>query len=171
MRLYFEINNLFFHGQHGFRGGYSCESALHELISKCMENKYKRMINCLLFVDFKKAFDMIDRKLLLQKLAEYGFMNSAISLIESYFSNRKQMVRIGKINSGFIDLNLGVPQGSVLGSLLFLIYINDLPVFLSDYFVRLFADDTTMLFSGGSTDECTKFCRKRYNSIDRMVQS
>ena len=125
-----------------------------------MENRDKRLINCLLFVDFKKAFDMIDRKLLLQKLFEYDFINSAISLIESYFSNRKQMVRIGENKSDFIDVNLGVPQGSVLGPLLFLIYINDLPVFLSDYFVRLFADDTTMLFSGGSTDECAKFCRK-----------
>ena len=63
------------------RAGHSCESALHELISKCMENKDRRMINCLLFVDFKKAFEMIDRKLLLQKLTEYGFMNRAISLI------------------------------------------------------------------------------------------
>ena len=94
MRLYLKTNDLFFHGQHGFTACHSCESDLHELFSKCMENKDSMMINCLLFVDFKKAFDMIDRKLLLQKLTEYGFMNIAISLIESYFSNRKQMVRI-----------------------------------------------------------------------------
>ena len=122
MRLYFEINNLFFHGQHGFRTNHSCESALHELISKCFDNKDKKLINCLLFVDFKKAFDMIDRRLLLQKLAEYGFMNNAIMILESYFTNRKQLVKIGENKSNLIDIDLGVPQGSVLGPLLFLIY-------------------------------------------------
>ena len=124
MRLYYETNDLIFHGQHGLRAGHSCELALHELISKCMENKDKRMINCLLFVDFKKAFYMIDRKILLQKLAEYGFIDSAISLIESYFSNRMQMVRIGENKSDFIDVNLGVPYGSVLVPLLFFISIS-----------------------------------------------
>ena len=70
MRLYIETNDLFFYDQHGFRAGNLIESALHEFVSKCTENKDKMMINCLLFVDFKKVFDISDRKLLLQKLAE-----------------------------------------------------------------------------------------------------
>ena len=69
MRLYFEINNLFFHGQHGFRTNRSCESALYELISNFLDNKDKKLVNCLFLLILKK-FDMIDRRLLLQKLAE-----------------------------------------------------------------------------------------------------
>ena len=85
MRLYFDMNGLFFAGQHGFRKFHSCESALHELLTKCFDNMDKRLINMLLFIDFKKAFDVIDWQLLLVKLLNYGFSNSAIRLIVCLF--------------------------------------------------------------------------------------
>ena len=116
-----------------------------------------------MFVDFKKAFDMKDSRLLLQKIAEYGFMNSAIMNLESYFTNRKQLVKIGENESYLINIDLG----SVLVPLLFLIYINDMSIFLSDYFVRLFADNITMLFSCSSLDECIKSFK---NGIAALIE-
>ena len=159
IRLYFEVNHLFFSGQHGFRTNHSCESALHELISKCNQNSDKRLISLLLFIDFKKAFDMIDQKLLLVKLLNYGFSNGAVHLLESYFFKREQQVRLGSSYSSFERISLGVPQGSILGPLLFLIFINDLPYHLTNIFSKLFADDTTLMFSGSSVDECEASCK------------
>jgi hypothetical protein len=156
MRSYFDDNSLFFSGQHGFRANHSCESAIHELVTQCLIRQDKRLINLLLFIDFKKAFDMVDYKLLLTKLCNYGFTNRAIGLLENYFVKRKQIIRIGQRQSSFTDVTLGVPQGSVLGPLLFLIFINDLPAFLDDIYTKLFADDTTLLFSALSTEECLR---------------
>ena len=153
LRLYFNLNNLFFDGQHGFRVAHSCETDLHEIISNCYRNIDKGLVNLLLFIDFKKAFDLINPELLLVKLLNYGFSNNAISLISSYFNNRRQSVKIGFLKSSERNITLGVPQGSVLGPLLFLIYTNDLPYYLSDTISKLFADDTTLAFSGGNYDD------------------
>ena len=146
--LFFENNNLLYHGQHGFRAVHSCETAIHEIVSSCLKTMDEKLINSLLFIDFKKAFDMIDQSLLLYKLPNYGVGNNVLKLLANYFSDRFQMTIINRIESRFVKMKLGVPQSSVLGPLLFIIFINDLPFFLINILSKLFADDTTLLYSG-----------------------
>ena len=110
---YFESNKLFYAGQHGFRKGFSCETALHELLSEINNNLDKRLINMLLFIDYRKAFDLVDVNLLLLKLFHYGFNNNAISLISNYFSDRTQQTKIGQTVSEKCSIKHGEPQGSV----------------------------------------------------------
>ncbi|CAF0861672.1 unnamed protein product, partial [Brachionus calyciflorus] len=131
--------------QHGFRSNHSCESALHEILSEINKIRSKRLIGLLLFIDFKKAFYTVDAQILLLKLKKYGFSDTAINLIRNYFDNRVQVVKIDDFKSEPLDIRLGVPQGSVLGPLFFLLFINDLSKYLDNITVKLFADDTTII--------------------------
>ena len=117
------------------------------MISNINISRDKKLINLLLFIDFKKAFDTVDSNLLLTKLFYYGFDNSSLSLLSNYFKARKQFTKLGNVSSEPLSVKLGVPQGSILGPLFFLIFINDLPLLVKDLDCKLFADDTTFYHS------------------------
>ncbi len=87
---YFEDNNLFYAGQHGFRKNASCETALQDIISGLYKNLDKRMINMLLFIDSRKTFNTVDADLLVLKLIHYEFDNQSLNLVKNYFTNLKQ---------------------------------------------------------------------------------
>ena len=145
---YFNSNNLFHALQHGFRTGFSCETALHELISKLITNIENKLSNLILFIDFRKAFDYVNSDLLLMKLCNYGFSSNSLKLISNYFYDRKQITKYKDCLSQPLPICLGVPQGSILGPLFFLIFINDLLFDFDDGNIELFADDTTIFNSG-----------------------
>ena len=112
----------------------------------------KDEVTGLVFVDFRKAFDTIDHKLLLRKLSIYGASVSAVSWIISYLSNRKQFVKLGNQSSELLPIKQGVPHGSILGPVLFLLFVNDMPLNIFKSTVDIYADDTTIPSSASSNE-------------------
>ena len=102
---------------------------------------------CTILMDLSKAFDCLPHDLLLLKMKSYGVSENALSLLKSYLSNRKQCVKIGNKTSKFLDIFKGVPQGSILGPMLFNIFINDIFQFVSKCNLYNYADDNTLSYA------------------------
>lgn len=130
--------------QSGFRQYHSCQTALINLTEKWLGNIDNGNTVGVVFLDLKKAFDLVNHDLLIKKLELYHFSNRTIKLFSSYLNNRKQQVKQGLSFSNTETIVSGVPQGSILGPLLFLIYINDLPFFTKKSELDMFADDSTL---------------------------
>ena len=136
-----EINGILYDLQHGFRQNRSCETQLISFIHELMFNHDRDIQTDVVLTDFAKAFDKVPHKRLLYKLHWYGIRGSVHHWIQSFLSNRTQRVVIDSILSSPLPVTSGVPQGTVLGPLLFLVYINDLPDYIKHSTIRLFADD------------------------------
>ena len=132
---------------------HSTEHALIELVDQIRLSMNNNQMTCGIFIDLSKAFDTVNHNILLQKLEYYGIRGTALNLFKSYLSDRKQYVQINKSKSKTLPISCGVPQGSVLGPLFFILFINDLPNCCPDGKTRLFADDTTIFFHSNSMDD------------------
>ena len=126
---------------------------IHAKIVQAFEDK--RVAACV-FLDFAKAFDTINHEILLSKLDQYGIRGLCNSWFKSYLSKRPQCVKIGNSISDSLDILCGVPQGSILGPILFLLYINDIKNSSKLIDFHLFADDTSLFYSHNNSEDLEK---------------
>ena len=147
MYSFLEKNKLIYDHQFGFRANHSTNHAVINLTELIKSYRDSGNTAAGIFIDLQKAFDTVNHKILCGKLNYYGFRGKSLELISSFLCGRKQFVSINGHNSSYLDITCGVPQGSTLGPLLFLIYINDLRYCLKYAVASHFADDTCLLYA------------------------
>ena len=123
------------------------------------------------YLDLKKAFDTVDHTLLCSKLAEYGVDGSANKIIQNYLSDRHQVTKFKGKNSRPGEVTCGVPQGSILGPLLFIIYLNDMPSIVRNCRIALYADDTAIYYTGNSIESVQMNLQEDIDCINFWLQA
>lgn len=167
---FFSKHNVLNKCQYGFQKSKSAEQALVEVKDKIINNIENRLYTLGLFLDFRKAFDTIQHDILLIKLQMYGIRGVAFTLIKNYLQNRMQYVYINNNSSNTLKIKYGVPQGSILGPLLFLLYVNDITNILGSPDLVMYADDTNAFFASASKPALESMANKYLDNLSVWLQ-
>ena len=164
---YFVENKFLVDNQFGFREQRSTSMAILRLVDQIATEIDKGNLTLGVFIDLSKAFDTIDHNILLDKLSMYGIRGNCFDWFKSYLTERKQYVCLNDVKSDMLCVNCGVPQGSILGPLLFIIYVNDIVNISNILQMILFADDTNIFVSGPNINE---LCLSMNTELSKLSQ-
>ena len=162
---FLESHQLLVRNQFGFHRGRSTPLALTQFTDEMLTNMDNGLLNGVIFLDLKKAFDTADHTILIHKLKALGVSGTSLAWFQSYLTSRFQRTIIGQATSCNRCVSIGVPQGCILGQLLFSIYINDLPTCLKHTSVTLFADDTALYCSEKSSTDLQQMLNEDLASV------
>ena len=165
---FIDKHNILHKCQFGFRKKYGTSLALIHLVDKLCQALNEKKVTLGVFIDLKKAFDTVDHTILLRKLHSYGIRGIAYDWFRNYLNERKQFVYFNGTKSKETLISCGVPQGSILGPLLFLLYVNDLPN-ATNLFVLMFADDTNFFLSGQNENELIQKMNDELNKLSKWL--
>lgn len=170
-RLYrfLEVHDILYSLQFGFRNGHSTDHALVKVTENIKFSIDNNRLACGIFIDLQKAFDTVSHSILLGKLDHYGIRGKSPDWFKSYLNDRKQFVSINGHSSSLCNIKHGVNQGSVLGVLLFLLYINDLPNISKLLNFFLFADDTNIYFESDNATDLSKTINKELRKVKSWI--
>ena len=163
-------NSILIPTQYGFRNSHSTTHALLDVVNNAYNNINDNNFTALIFIDLKKAFDTVNHSILIRKLSHYGIRGIANDLFSSYLHDRKQFVKIENVKSDMKVTEYGVPQGSALGPLLFLLYVNDLSSCSSNS-PRLFADDTCLIVNDSSYVKLIEKVNEEIRSVSKWMNA
>ena len=169
--VFLETNKLLFKNQFGFRNGFSTEHAILELVDQITNSFETNSYTLGVFIDLSKAFDTVNHNILLDKLRYYGIKGKSLKWLESYLQNRKQYIVYNRLKTSTKTVNCGVPQGSILGPLLFLLYVNDLCKSSELLKTIMFADDTNLFFSGKDINLLFKSVNRELEHINEWFKA
>ena len=166
-----ETHNILYPSQFGYRIKHSTSHVLINITEGIKHSIDNNKYGCGIFLDLKKAFDTVNHRILLEKLEHYGIRGVVLDWFKSYLENRKQYVTVNGHCAETLNITCGVPQGSVLGPLLFLIYINDLANVSKVLKFHLFADDTNIFDSSSCFEELQSTVIKELKKVSKWLQA